>query len=208
MPRDRQYIFLAPGGNHVFHKELMISPMDHLHRFQELLRISEKLPASNIPKWLYMSFHKSDRVEFICSGNKLSEETHESLAEYFQNIHNAQVSDGSLQRKRDDQIRQSTRRKMRGELEKKVSRQMSHYTYSRDKRQKTNADVTTTQHELRAQTIVNGTIVVVPKRILEVTARPLQRNTTRILNPATCMERNPSIRITSAGVIPKTQARN
>jgi hypothetical protein len=35
-PRDRQYINLAPGGDHVFHKELMMAPMDHLHRFQEL----------------------------------------------------------------------------------------------------------------------------------------------------------------------------
>lgn len=69
-PRDRQYIYLAPGGDHVFHKELMMTPMDHLHRFQEMLRISEKLPAGNIPvpnaalqvEWLYMSYHKSDRV--------------------------------------------------------------------------------------------------------------------------------------------------
>ncbi len=55
-----------------------MTPMDHLHRFQELLRISEKLPAGNIPvpnaavqvEWLYMSFHMSNRVEFIRSGNK------------------------------------------------------------------------------------------------------------------------------------------
>jgi hypothetical protein len=26
----------------VFHKELMMTPMDHLHRFQEMLRISEE----------------------------------------------------------------------------------------------------------------------------------------------------------------------
>ena len=82
-----------------------------------------------------MSLHKSDRAEYIRSGNKLSKETLESLAEYFQSIHEAQVSDGSLQRKRDDHIRQSTRRKMRGELEKRYHDKMSRYTYSRDKRQ-------------------------------------------------------------------------
>ncbi len=95
MPRDRQYIDLVLGGDHVFHKELMIAPMDNLHRFQELLRISEKLPAGNIPapnatlqvEWLYMSFHKSKRAKYIRSGNKLSDETLKSLAEYFQSIH-------------------------------------------------------------------------------------------------------------------------
>jgi hypothetical protein len=30
-PQDRQYIYLAPSGDHVFHKELMMTAMDHLH---------------------------------------------------------------------------------------------------------------------------------------------------------------------------------
>jgi hypothetical protein len=79
-PQDCQYIYLALGGDHVFHKELMIAPMDHLHHFQELLHITKKLPA-------------------------------------------------------DDQICQSTRCEMRGELEKWNHDKMSRYTYSRDKRQ-------------------------------------------------------------------------
>ena len=33
LPRDRQYIYLAPGGDHVFHKELLTTPMDHLPSF-------------------------------------------------------------------------------------------------------------------------------------------------------------------------------
>jgi hypothetical protein len=53
MPRDRQCIYLAPGGDHVFHKELLTLPMDHLHRFQEILLISGKLPAGNITVALY-----------------------------------------------------------------------------------------------------------------------------------------------------------
>ena len=142
-PRDRQYIYLAPGGDHVFHKELMMTPMDHLHRFQEMLRISEKLPAGNIPvpnaalqvEWLYMSYHKSDRAEFVRSGNKLSGETLQTLTEYFQSIHEIRMTDGSLQRKREDQIRQSTRREMRGELEKRFHDKMNRYTHSRYKRQ-------------------------------------------------------------------------
>jgi hypothetical protein len=35
-PRDRQYIYLAPGGDQVFHKDFMTTPMDHLHQFQEM----------------------------------------------------------------------------------------------------------------------------------------------------------------------------
>ncbi len=107
-PQDRQYIYLAPSGDHVFHKELMMMPMDHLHCFQEMLCISEKLPAGNIPvpnaalqvEWLYMSYHKSDCTEFVRSGNKLNGEM---------GIHDVKISDGSLQQKREDRIRQSTR---------------------------------------------------------------------------------------------------
>jgi hypothetical protein len=123
-PWDRLYIYLAPGSDHVFHKELMLMPMDHLHCFQEMLRISEKLPAGNIPvpnaalqvEWLYMSFHKSDRAEFVRSGNKLNKETLQTLMDNFQGIHDVKVSDGSLLKKRDEQIRQSTRCEMSGEL--------------------------------------------------------------------------------------------
>ena len=38
----------APGGDHVFHKKLTMMPMDHLHHFQELLRITKKVPMGNI----------------------------------------------------------------------------------------------------------------------------------------------------------------
>jgi hypothetical protein len=145
-PRDHQYVYLAPGGDHVFHKELMMMPMDNLHRFQEMLHISKKLPAGNIPmpnaalqvEWLYMSYHKSDHAEFVRSGNKLNVEMLQTLTEYFQGIHDVKILDGSLQQKRDEQIRQSTRRKMRGELEQRFHDKMGRYTHSRDKRQHAN----------------------------------------------------------------------
>jgi hypothetical protein len=111
-PRDRQYIYLAPGGDYGIHKDLLTSPMDHLHRFQEMLRISELLPAGDIlppnaalqVEWFYMSFHCSDRSEYVRSGRKLVDETLNSLAEYFEAIFNARLSDGSLQLKREEQI--------------------------------------------------------------------------------------------------------
>ncbi len=67
-PRDCQYIYMAPGGDHGIHKDLMMQPLDHLHWFQEMLRIAELLPEGDIVspnaalqvEWFYMSFHKSD----------------------------------------------------------------------------------------------------------------------------------------------------
>jgi hypothetical protein len=92
--RNCQYIYLAPGGDYGIHKDLLTSPMDHLHRFQEMLRISELLPAGDIPppnaalqvEWFYMSFHCSDCSEYVQSGRKLAGKTLDSLAEYFKAI--------------------------------------------------------------------------------------------------------------------------
>jgi hypothetical protein len=90
-PRDRQYVYLAPGGDYGIHKDLLASLMDHLHRFQEMLRISELLPAGDIPppnaalqvEWFYMSFHCSDRSEYVRSGQKLVDEMLDSLTKEF-----------------------------------------------------------------------------------------------------------------------------
>jgi hypothetical protein len=111
-----------------------------------MLRISGKLPAGNLPdpnvplqvEWLYMSYHKSDRAKFVRSGMKLNVEMLMSLTEYFKGIHDVKISDGSLMQKRDDQIRQSARREMRGELEHWFHDKMSRYTQSREKRQHAN----------------------------------------------------------------------
>ncbi len=128
MPRDCQYIYYAPGGDNVFYKKLMVTPMDHLHCCQELLCISKKLSVGNIlvlnkalkVEWLYMSFHKSNHAKFICSGNKLSKEMLQTLAKYFQSILDVRVGDGSLQNKRDDQICQSTAHRVREEVPQQV----------------------------------------------------------------------------------------
>ena len=98
-PRDRQYIYMAPGGDYSIHKDLLTTPMDHLHRFQEMLRIAELMPAGDIPppnaalqvEWFYMTFHKSDRSEYVRSGRLLEEETIVSLAEYFERLYNAHL---------------------------------------------------------------------------------------------------------------------
>ncbi len=66
--------------------------------------MAEALPAGDMHppnqvlqlEWLYMSFHKEDRAKYIKSGQRLSNETLESVAEYFKNIFNLEVADGSL----------------------------------------------------------------------------------------------------------------
>jgi hypothetical protein len=92
--RDRQYNYLAPGGDHGIHKELLISPLDHLHHFEEMLCITQLLPKGDHPppnvalqiEWFYMSFHCSDCMEYVRSGCKLSNKTLQTLAKYFESI--------------------------------------------------------------------------------------------------------------------------
>jgi len=134
-PRDRQYINMAPCGDHGIHMDLMTQPLDHLHRFQEMLRIVELLPEGDIAspnaaqqvEWFYMSFHKSDRSEYVRSGRRLCDETLTTLSQYFESIHNTRVSDGSLQKKREDQVRQAARREFRHELQSRYHDKLKHF---------------------------------------------------------------------------------
>ena len=80
-PRDRQWIYMAPGGDYNVQKALTTKPIDHLHRWEEIIRVAELLPAGDIEtpnsdlqvEWFYMTFHKTDRVEYVRSGCKLRE---------------------------------------------------------------------------------------------------------------------------------------
>ncbi len=94
-PRDRQYIYLAPGGDYNIQKPLVTRPINHLHPWEELFRVMELLPAGNINtpstklqvEWFYMTFHKTDRVEYVRSGRKLREENLQTLTKYFESIY-------------------------------------------------------------------------------------------------------------------------
>ena len=65
--QDWQLIYYQPGGNFQVRKDLGTSAIEHRHRFEELLRVAELLPAGDIAmpnesltlKWFYMTFHKS-----------------------------------------------------------------------------------------------------------------------------------------------------
>ena len=79
-------------------------------------------------KWFYMSFHKEDRAKYVESGRRLIEEMLKSLAEYYENIYNSQVADGSLAKKRKCQIEQCVRCDMRHELCKRYDEKVCHVT--------------------------------------------------------------------------------
>jgi hypothetical protein len=48
-PRGHQWIYMMPGGDWGVHKDLLVSPWDHLHQFKEMLRIAQMLPEGDIP---------------------------------------------------------------------------------------------------------------------------------------------------------------
>ena len=64
-----------------------------------------------------MIFHKSDRGKYVCSGRKLRKEMLQTLAEYFEAIYGAQLSNGTVPHHQLDQIRADTKCEMRHELE-------------------------------------------------------------------------------------------
>ena len=109
---------------------MMQTPVEHLRRFEEKIQTAEVLPAGDMHlpnqalrlEWFYMSFHQEDRAKYVESGQHLIEETLKSLAEYFENIYNSQVADGSMHKKRKCQIKQRVRRNMRHELCKRLMR--------------------------------------------------------------------------------------
>jgi hypothetical protein len=116
---------MMPGGDYGVRKDLLVSPLNHLHRFKEMLRIVQMLPEGDIPmptaalqvEWFHMTFHRSDRAEYLCSGRKLCNETLASLTAYFKSGFDTQVADGTLRKLRDDQVRVKARNKYRHELQ-------------------------------------------------------------------------------------------
>ncbi len=74
--------------------------------------MAEALPEGDMPppnkvlqlEWLYMSFYSEDHVKYIESEQCHYNKTLESVAEYFENIYNLQVANGSLAKKHKGQI--------------------------------------------------------------------------------------------------------
>ncbi len=79
-------------------------------------------------EWFYMFFHKEDRAKNVESGQRLSNKMIESVAEYFENMFNLQVADGSLARKRGRQIKQRVRHEVRHELRQRFDEKVRRVT--------------------------------------------------------------------------------
>ncbi len=122
-PRGRQWI-MSPDGDYGVRKDLLVLPLDHLHRFKEMLQIVQMLPKGDIPnpnavlqvEWFYMTFHRSDRAEYLRSGRKLCNEMLATLVEYFESGFEARVADSTLRKLRDEQVRVKARNEYRHEL--------------------------------------------------------------------------------------------
>ncbi len=82
-------------------------------------------------EWFYMSFHKEDRAKYVESSQHLSNEKLEFVAEYFENIFNLQVADGSLANKHKRQIKQRMRRKINHKLGKQFHEKVCRVTERR-----------------------------------------------------------------------------
>ena len=62
-----------------------------------------EMPAVSLSlEWFYMTFHRTDRAEYVCSGRKLCKETLKSLAKYFESIYDSCVSKGLVLRRQLD----------------------------------------------------------------------------------------------------------
>jgi len=135
-PRDGQWIYMMPGGDYGVHKDLLVSPLDHLHRFKDMLRIAQMLPEGDIPtpnaalqvEWFYMTFRRSDCAEYLRSRRKLCDKMLTSLAEYFESGFDARVADGSLRKLRDEQVRVQARNEYRHELQVRYHDKLKHLT--------------------------------------------------------------------------------
>jgi hypothetical protein len=130
---------LAPCGDYNIRKVLATKPLDHLHQWEEMLRVAELLPKGNLEKsaanlsmeWFYMTFHRTDRAEYVRSGRKLRKETLKSLAEYFESIYNSRLSEGLVPHRQLDKIRVNVKRKMRHELRKRYDCKLRHFLEQR-----------------------------------------------------------------------------
>ena len=100
-----------------------------------MLRVAELLPKGDLEKpsaslsveWFYMTFHRSDRAEYVRSGHKLHEETLKLLAEYFESIYDSSLSKGLVPRRQFDKIRADAKREMRHELRERYDCKLRHF---------------------------------------------------------------------------------
>ncbi len=100
-----------------------------------MLRIAEELPPGKKPppsdklalQWYYMTYHRNDRVEYVRSGKKLSDETIDTLTAYFQSLFAQRMNNGTLERAEMDRLRNRAKRSVKAEIRgKREARRTEH----------------------------------------------------------------------------------
>ena len=99
------------------------------------MRVAELLPEGNLEKpatslsveWFYMTFHRTNRAEYVCSGRKLRKEMLKSITEYFESIYDSRLSKGLVPHRQLDKIRADAKREMRQELREQYDRKLCHF---------------------------------------------------------------------------------
>ncbi len=103
------------------------------------MRVAGLLPEGDIAmpnkqlevEWFYMTFHKSDRAEYMQSGRKLSNKTPQTVVEYFQLINETCENDGNLMHHQIKKIWVEAKRKLRHKLEEQLARKKRLLSYQR-----------------------------------------------------------------------------
>jgi hypothetical protein len=139
--RDHKYNYLVPGVDHGIHKELLTSTLNHLYCFEEMLCITKLLPEGGLLtpnatlqiQWFYISFLCLDCMEYVCSMHKLSNEMLQTLAEYFKSNFLARISNGSIQRKYEEQLCLAAKCKLCHELEECYKEKLERLLESRER---------------------------------------------------------------------------
>ena len=104
-----------------------------------MLCIAELLPEGDLDKpatslsveWFYMTFHKSNMAEYVCSGHKLCEETPHMLTEYFELIYDSCLGKGLVPHHQLDKIQANAKREMRHELQEQYDHKLRHFAEQR-----------------------------------------------------------------------------
>ncbi len=104
-----------------------------------MLRSAEALPARDMPvlndalkiEWFYMWFHQEDRNRHLESGRRLCDKTLAIVVEYFVNIFNSQMANGSLMKKREKQIEFHAKCELHHEMAKRYNDKIRHFANQR-----------------------------------------------------------------------------
>jgi hypothetical protein len=123
-PCDWQYIYMQPGGDYPFQKDLMTPPQMHVRQFKEMLCITDALPAGNWSKpseaqalkWFYMSFHKNNHNKFVTAGRNFDTKTFKSVTEFFEAQFMTNKNHGTLKRMELERIKKRAQLKLENEL--------------------------------------------------------------------------------------------